>query len=62
MAPPEFVGIKYFRDWSPEEDEDPIMAIFRKGHYEQCKDRLLPLSLRNLSLLSSIYNVRRLRR
>jgi hypothetical protein len=45
VVSPEFVGIKYFRNWPPEENEDLIVAIFQKDHYERCKDRLLPLRL-----------------
>jgi hypothetical protein len=62
VVSPEFVGIKYFRNWPPEENEDLIVAIFQKDHYERCKDRLLPLRLQNLSLLSSIHRMRGRRR
>jgi len=62
VVSPEFVGIKYFRNWPPEENEDLIVTTFRKDRYEQCKDRLLPLRLQNLSLLSSIHRMRRRRR
>jgi hypothetical protein len=57
VVSPEFVGIKYFRNWPPEENKDLIVAILQKDHYERCKDRLLPLRLQNLSLLSSIYRM-----
>jgi hypothetical protein len=59
VVSPEFVNIKYFRNWPLEENEDLIVAIFRKDRYERYKDRLLPLRLQNLSLLSSIHGMRR---
>jgi 2EXR family len=59
VVSPEFVVIKYFRNWPPEENEDLIFAKFRKDRYEECKDKLLPLRLQNLSLWNSVDRMRR---
>ena len=61
VASPEFVDIKYFWNWPPEEDEEPMIVAFRKGHYEQYKARLLPPRLQHLSL-GSIHRMRGRRR
>jgi hypothetical protein len=59
VASPGFVGIKYFLNWPPGENEDLLIAEFQIGHYERCKDKLLPRKLENLSLLSSIPRTRK---
>jgi hypothetical protein len=50
---PATLGVMYFRNWPPEEDESLVVAIICKDRYEQCKDRVLPLRLQNLRLSSS---------
>lgn len=56
---PETLGIMYFSNWPPEEDESLLMAIICKDRYEHCKDRLLPRRLQNLGLFSPLRRPRR---
>jgi hypothetical protein len=56
MASLEF-GIKYFWNWPPKEDEEPITATFQ-DYYERYKAKL-PLRLQHLSLGSPIRRGRR---
>ncbi len=59
VASSEFVNIKCFQNWPPEEDEEVKVVLFRKNHYEWPKNRSLPLRLQNLSLLSYIHGMLR---
>lgn len=52
VASPEFVDIKYFWNWPPKEDEEPMTATFWEG-YKRYKAKLLPPRLQHLSLGSS---------
>jgi hypothetical protein len=62
VASPQFVSIKCFWNWPPEEDEEPIIVTFQKDHYERHKAMLLPPRLQHLSLGSSIHRMRGRRR
>lgn len=60
VASPPLV-IKYFWNWPPEEDEEPIIATFHKD-YERYMAKLLPPRLQHLSLGSSIHRMQGRRR